>query len=89
MVGNKKLVSDDTEGANYLNNFFSVIKNLEIPKFGVKEIFHKKIESPTLKAVLKYRIHPSIIFILYSFHQASSFNFPCINKNTVLKKLGA
>ena len=81
MVGNKKLVSDDTEGANYLNNFFSnVIKNLETPKFEVKEIFHKKIESPTLKAVLKYRIHPSITFILNSFHQASSFNFLVLTK---------
>ena len=42
---NEKLLSDNTEVANCLSNFFcNIVKNLEIPK---KERFHKNIESPT------------------------------------------
>ena len=80
--------STKEEVANYLNIFFSnVAKNLEIPKYLVKESFHENIKCSTLKAVLKYRKHPSIISISHSFHQASSFNFSCIDKNAVLKEI--
>ena len=77
LIENDKLVSDNTEIANCLNNFFSnIIKNLEIPMYEVKDSFHQNIESPTLKAVLKYRNRSSIIS-----------NFSCIDKNTVLKEI--
>ena len=76
MIENEKLVSDNTEVENCLNNFFSnIVKILEIPMYELKDNFHQNIESPSLKEVLKYRRHPSIISILHSFHQASSFNF--------------
>ena len=42
---------------------------------------------PTLKAVFKYKNHPSIISIRRFRRQASNFNFSCIDKNTVLKKI--
>ena len=42
---------------------------------------------PTLKAVFKYKIHPSIISIRGFRHQVANFNFSCINKNTVLKEI--
>ena len=80
--------SSKEEVANYLNIFFSnVVKNPEIPEYLVKESFHQNTECPTLKAVLKYRKHPSIISISHSFHQASSFNFSCIDKKAVLKEI--
>ena len=41
---------------------------------------------PTVKAVFKYKIHPSIFSIRGFRHQVSNFNFSCINKNTVLKE---
>ena len=85
LIEKEKLVA---KVANYLNIFFSnVAKNLEIPKYLVKESFHENIKCSTLKAVLKYRKHPSIISISHSFHQASSFNFSCIDKNAVLKEI--
>ena len=88
LVENEKLVSYNTEVANCHNIFFSnIVKNLGIPKCEVKDNFHQNIESPTLKVVLKYRNHPSIISISHSFHQTSSFNFSCIDKNTILKEI--
>ena len=42
---------------------------------------------PTLKAVFKYKKHPSIISIRCFCHQVSNFNFSCIDKNTVLKEI--
>ena len=88
MIENEKLVSNNIKVANCLNYFFSnIVKNLEIPKYEVKDNFHQNMESPALKAVFKYRNHPSIISISYSFRQASSFNFSCIDKSTVLKEI--
>ena len=42
---------------------------------------------PTLKAVFKYKNHPSIISIRRLRHQVSNFNFSCIDKNAVLKEI--
>ena len=86
LIENEKLVSGNKEAAKCLNNFFSdIVKNRETPMYEVKDNFHQNIESPTLKAVLKYRNHPSIISISHSFHQTSSFNFSCIDKNSFKK----
>ena len=41
----------------------------------------------TLKAVLKYKNHPSIIYIRRFRHQVANFNFSCINKSVVLKEI--
>ena len=87
LLRNEKLVSYNTEVANCLTNFFSnIIKNVEIPKDEVKDNFHQNIESPTLKAVLKYRNHPSIVSLTHSFYQASSFSFSCIQKKNKKNK---
>ena len=45
------------------------------------------MESPTLKEVLKYGNHPSIISILHSFLEGSSSISSCSYKNTVLKEI--
>ena len=42
---------------------------------------------PTLKAIFKYKNHPSIISIRRFRHQLSNFNFSCIDKDTVLKEI--
>ena len=89
MIEDENLVSDDAEVANCLNNFFSnIVKNLEIPKYDVEGDLHLNMNShPTLKAVFKYKNHPSIISIRRFRHQVSNFNFSCIDKNTVLKEI--
>ena len=89
LTENENLVSDDAEVANWLNDFFSnIAKNLEIPKYEVQDDLHLNMNShPTLKAVFKYKNHPSIISVRRFRHQFSNFNFSCIDKNTVLKEI--
>ena len=91
MIENKNLVSDDAEVANCLNNFFSnIVKNLEITRYEVDDDFHLNMNSdPTLKAVFKYKNHPSIISIRH-FRQNShlfsnvpiSLQFPKMNQES-------
>ena len=71
LIENENLVSDDAEVATCLNNFFSyIVKNLEIPKYDVEDDLHLNMNShPTLKAVFKYKNHPSIISIRRFCHQ--------------------
>ena len=89
LIENENLVSDDAEVANCLYNFFSnIVNNLEIPKYHVEDDLHLNMNNhPTLKAVFKYKIHPSIISIRRFRYQVSNFNFSCINKNTVFKQI--
>ena len=88
MIENEKSVSDNTDVENCFNIFFSnIFQNIEVRKYEVKESFHQNIKKPTLKAVLKYRNHPSMTSMLHSFHQALSFNFSYIDRNTVLKEI--
>ena len=42
---------------------------------------------PTLKPVLKYKNHLSIISIRRFRHQVSNFDFSCIDNNAVLKEI--
>ena len=56
--------------------------------YEVEDDLHSNMNGhPTLKAVFKYKKHPSIISIRRFCHQVSNFNFSCIDKNTVLKEI--
>ena len=89
LIEDENLVSDNVEVANCVNNFFSnIVKNLEIPKYGVEDDLHVNMNShPTFKAVFKYKNYPSIISISRFRHQVSNFHFSCIDKNTIAKEI--
>ena len=59
---NDEIISDDVEVANTLNKFFSkIVKNLKISeRFVNNSLPHSLSSHPTLKAILKYKDHPSI-----------------------------
>ena len=77
------------EVANTLNNFFSnIIKNLKLPEYYVEDkLSHSLSRHPTLKAILKYKNHPSIKIIKSFSTRFSSFYFSQVDKNTVLKEI--
>ena len=85
LIENENFVSDDVEVANCLKNFFSnIVKDHEIPKYEVEDDLHLNMSShPILKAVFKYKNHPSIISIRPFRHQVSNFNFSCIDYRPV------
>ena len=60
---NNELVKTDLETAELLNNFFSNVQNLDISRISSEEHFINCIEDRTLKAILKYTKHPSIVAI--------------------------
>ena len=57
-----ELLKTELETAEVLNKLFSdIFNNLEILKYSRYESFIDNIEDQTLRAILKYKNHPSII----------------------------
>ena len=53
----------DLETAEVLNNLSNIVKNLDISRYSNDEPLVSNTNDATLKAVLKYRNHTSIIAI--------------------------
>ena len=61
---NGELINSKTKTAEVLNEFFSnIVKNLKIPEYENLNCNFQKVKDPVLKAILKYKNHPSIIAI--------------------------
>ena len=62
LIDGKKIVTQDDENAEIVNSFFlSAVKNLRILEFQEIDLLADKISHSILKAIVKYRNHPSII----------------------------
>ena len=71
----EEIINEDGENAEILNTFFSnAIKNLKIPEDQETDPFANNISHPMLKAILKYRNHPSIVAIKI-LNKSSRFDF--------------
>ena len=81
LTENDEVISDNTNVAETLNCFFAdIVKNLEIPKYKVTEL-NNGITDPVLKAIEKYKDHPSIISIKKRCKGNSSFSFENLDRN--------
>ena len=64
MTENSEIVKTELETAETLNNFFgNVIKSLMIPKYNEYDPSTDRVKNRTIRAILKYRNHPSILAI--------------------------
>ena len=64
MTENGEVVKTELETAETLNNFYgNVIKNLMTPKYSEYDPSIDRVENRTIRAILKYRNHPSILAI--------------------------
>ena len=62
LVEYDKIVENDKNTASILNEFFSnIITTLGIPQYNETEPVSHNIDDPLMKAIMKYRFHPSII----------------------------
>ena len=62
LTENGEVVKTELETAETLNNFFgNVIKNLMIPKYSEYDPSIDRVENGAIRAILKYRNHPSIL----------------------------
>ena len=76
LVDNEKIITNDKEIAKVLNDFFSnIIKTLNIPKKDHTDSIVENVRDPTLKAILKYRKHPSILAIKRKLKSGPAFTF--------------
>ena len=88
LVDNEKIITNDKEIAKVLNDFFSnIIKTLNIPKKDHTDSIVENVRDPTLKAILKYRKHPSILAIKRKLKSGSVFTFNHITKEDVIKEI--
>ena len=81
---NNSLVTDEKE----LNSFFSsVVKNLNIPSYEGCDPLSDNIFHPTLKAIVKWRNHPSILTITSEHENTPKFSFNFVSKEHVLQEI--
>ena len=70
-----------------LNAFFSsAISNLNIPEYSGINILAERISHPTLKAILKYKNHPSIVAI-NNLKKNFNFYFSVVSEEDFLKEI--
>ena len=60
--------------------FSNIAKNIDITRYPNKEFFFVNIKDSTMKAILKYRNHPSIVAIRNQFKKRASFSFTEVDK---------
>ena len=87
LVHEDKIITTDDENAKILNSFFSnVVKHLKIPEFKDIDFSAECIPHPALKAIMKFRNHPSVSAIRNAFNP-QSFSFSKVSVNDVLKEI--
>ena len=83
-----KLAKTDPETAEVLNNFFSnIVQNLGISKNSNNKPLVSNTNDATLKAILKYRNHPSIIAIQNKCKDKGNFNFIEVDQKQIEKEI--
>ena len=88
LIENNVLVKTDLETAEVLNNFFSnIVQNLDISRYSNDEPLVSNTNDATLKAILKYRNHPSIIAIRNKSKDKGSFNYIEVDQKKLKKRL--
>ena len=88
LVEGTNILKNDKETAKVLNNFFStIIQNLKIPQYKEQDPISVSISDPVMRAVIKYRAHPSIIAIKENCNSSTRFNFSFVDKEDILKEI--
>ena len=70
-----------------MNNFFSnIVKNLKIPEYENLDSNFENVEGPVLRAILKYKNHPSIT-VIKEKAKNSVFSFYEVDKDKIKKEI--
>ena len=88
LVEDDKIIENDKNTASILNEFFSnVITTLGIPQYNETEPVSHNIGDPLMKAIMKYRFHPSIVAIKKNCNSGLSFNFSQVERHEIVKEI--
>ena len=71
-----------------MNEFFSnIITTLGIPQYNETEPVSHNIGDPLMKAIMKYRFHPSIVAIKKNCSSSLSFSFSQVDRYEIMKEI--
>ena len=88
LIENNELVKTDLETAQVLNKIFSnIVQNLDISRYSNDEPLVSNNNYATLKAILKYRNHSSIIAIQSKCKDKGNFNFSEVDQKQIEKEI--
>ena len=88
LVDNEKIITNDKEMAKVLSYFFSnIIKTLNIPEKDYTDSIVEDVIHPSLKAILKYYKHSSILAIKRKLKSGPVFTFNHVTKEDVIKEI--
>ena len=87
LLEDEKIIENDKNSACILNELFcNVITTLWIPQYNETEPVGHNIGDPLMKAILKYRFHPSIVAIKKNCNSGVSFSFPQVERNEIIEE---
>ena len=85
---NNSLLINCEEVAKELNNFFeNAVNNLNIPNYENSGSLAEDIDDPTLKAIAKWRNHPSILATASRYENRANFSFGFVSKEDVFTEI--
>ena len=87
LVEDDNIIENDKNTASILNEFFSNITTLGIPQYNETEPASHNIGDPLMKAIMKYRFHPSIVAIKKNCNSGLSFSFSQVERHEIMKKI--
>ena len=86
LTENGEYVKTKIKTAEVLNSFFSnIVKNLKIPQYSNFDPNAQNIEDPTLKAIVKYKNHPSILTIQAKYKGKNKVSFTEVTTQDIEK----
>ena len=87
-VEKEEILKTDLETAEVLNTFFgNIVKNLEINPYSNFDPMINHVKDPTLRAILKYKDHPSILAIQNNCKNRIKFAFEEIDLASIKKEI--
>ena len=88
LVEECKIVENDQNTASVLNEFFSnIITTRGISQYNETEPVSHDIGDPLMKAIMKYRFHPSTVAIKKNCNSGLSFSFSQVERDEIIKEI--
>ena len=90
LIENDKIINNDNDTANLMNTFFfNIVINLNVPEYHDYDGISRNISDPILKAIVKYRNHPSINAIKRVSNLNDLFSFDIVDREKNFKETGS
>ena len=87
LVEDDKIIENDKNTAIFMHFFSNVITTLGVPQYNDTEPVSHNIGDPLMKAIMKYRFHPSIVAIKKNCNSGLSFSFSQVERHEIMKEI--